>query len=446
LLVVGLFNVLRQLERWLHQHIFKVGWLVTKNFQTTTILYYTFFLPGVFLYEFVYWLVAGALDVRAERAITWPEKQEIGELRLNFVRLSRRAGKFRTAIISIAPLFTGIGAIWFIANSVFDLPTALQLMSAGTLQGVSAGIQHITSTGDFWLWAYLLFTISNTMMPNPKVVKDWWWASIGLIIIATLPLLLLGVEDEVLAGAIITPIINALNALSGVFFVIIVFDLLAVAALGTVEAAIERITGDSATFKNGRMIVMRREEAIAQRKRERERQRARKETRRTSAVATGPPSVYKLPLPIPGPPGQEPVTQHATSVITEGDEEQVRPTQQPLQIGSRPQRIEPQVITGKVERGQPKDEPDTEQAKIEQPGDAVEEPLPAEDDELEEEIEDEETETSNDEPGEDADDEDVKIEDGDDSLQRLRGSPEMTDDDDDDDDDELTYEDFEDPA
>jgi hypothetical protein len=428
---------------------------VTKNFQTTTILYYTFFLPGVFLYEFIYWLVAGALDVRAERAITWPEKQEIGELRLNFVRLSRRAGKFRTAIISIAPLFTGIGAIWFIANSVFDLPTALQLMSAGTLQSVSAGIEHITSTADFWLWAYLLFTISNTMMPNPKVVKDWWWASIGLIIIATLPLLLLGVEDEVITTTIITPIINALNALSGVFFVIIVFDLLAVSALGTLEAAIERVTGDSATFKNGKMIVMRREEVIAQRKRERERQRARKETRRTSAVAAGPPSVYKLPLPIPGPPGQEPVTQQASGIISEGEDEQVRPTQQPLQLGSRPQRIEPQVITGSAERTRPREEPDAVDhdeeevvsSEIDTQDENTEESLPGDNDELEESTESEERASDEDGDGPELTDEhDTR------SLRRQVGGPNMTDNEDDTDDedtgddDELTYEDFEDPA
>jgi hypothetical protein len=78
LIVVALFAILRWLERSLHQRIFKVGWLLSKNSQTTTILYYTFFLPGVALHELVLWLVAGFLDVRAERAIAWPQKQEIG--------------------------------------------------------------------------------------------------------------------------------------------------------------------------------------------------------------------------------------------------------------------------------------------------------------------------------------------------------------------------------
>ena len=69
----------RQIERWLHQHIFKVGWLLTNNFQTTTVLYYILFLPGILLHECSLWLAAGILNVRAERAIEFPAEQEIGE-------------------------------------------------------------------------------------------------------------------------------------------------------------------------------------------------------------------------------------------------------------------------------------------------------------------------------------------------------------------------------
>ena len=86
---------MRRLERWLHQHMFKVGWLLTKNLQTTTILYYTFFLPGVVLHEFIYWLVAGILNVRAERAIAWPEAQAIAELKLNFIKLARNTSRIK---------------------------------------------------------------------------------------------------------------------------------------------------------------------------------------------------------------------------------------------------------------------------------------------------------------------------------------------------------------
>jgi len=89
--VATLLYLLRQLERWLHQHIFKVGWLFTKSFQTTTTLYYAFFLPGIFLNELVRWMVAALLDIRAERTFEWPQQQDIGELKLNFIRIQPKA-------------------------------------------------------------------------------------------------------------------------------------------------------------------------------------------------------------------------------------------------------------------------------------------------------------------------------------------------------------------
>lgn len=173
-LVIGTFILLRKIERWLHQHIFKVGWLLTRSYRTTTILYYTFFLPGVVLHEVVYWLVAGALNVSAERAIKWPEAQEIGELKLNFVRISPRTSLYKRTIISTAPLVAGLVIIWVAANHVFDLQGTLAIMSGGDLDDVAAGLAHLTSAPDFWLWAYLVFTISNTMYPSvPKDLQGW---------------------------------------------------------------------------------------------------------------------------------------------------------------------------------------------------------------------------------------------------------------------------------
>ena len=112
--------LLRQLERWLHQHIFKVGWLITRSFQTTTILYYTFFLPGVFLHELSYWLTAGILNIQAKSSLQWPEPQEIAELDLSFVELSKNTSPVKLALITLAPIITGLVSVWFIANNILQ--------------------------------------------------------------------------------------------------------------------------------------------------------------------------------------------------------------------------------------------------------------------------------------------------------------------------------------
>lgn len=297
--------MLRRLENWLHQHIFKVGWLTTKDFHTTTILYYTFLLPGVVLYEVVFWLMAGLFNVRAERAIQWPQPQEIGRLELNFVRLAKNAHPLRVAAISISPLIVGILAVWYIANNIFNLPQVLTIMSDGTLRGVSEGLRTLTAAPDFWLWFYIAFTISNTMFPNDlKMLRGWRIVGlVGGVIVGVL--LFLGVGNAVITNFISGPLVTILNVLSGTLTFIILMNIFVVLLLSIVENTIERITGDSADFRNGKMVIMTREERLAQQMKELERERQQRERRKESQrarVPVGPPSIYNFPLPIPADP------------------------------------------------------------------------------------------------------------------------------------------------
>ncbi len=293
-----------------------MGWLVTKQYQTTTILYYAFFLPGIILNQLVFWLSAGFLNVSAERTIQWPQKQEIGELKLDFIRLSKNVSPFRLAVISTAPLLIGLFAVWFIANNILEVPSFLTEMNIGGFMiNISAALAHFTDAPDFWIWVYLAFAISNTMMPNFANLRGWRivLSIIGVLIAA---LYILGAGDQVVMNNLRGPVTNALNSLSSVFAIIIGFDVFMVAVLGTMEAIIERITGDSATFENGKMITLRRSELLARRQQAlavKPQQRA----QRAAPAPSGPPSVYKLAFPIPGAPGKEAVTPSPQIVISQ---------------------------------------------------------------------------------------------------------------------------------
>lgn len=307
----GLLYLLRQLERWLHQHIFKVGWLVTNQFQTTTILYYAFFLPGIVLNQFIVWAVAGLLNVRADRSIAWPEKQEIGELKLNFIKLSKNVGAFRLAVISTAPLLIAIAVIWHIANNILNIPGFLSMMRDGTLTNLTEAINSFTAATDFWIWVYLAFTISNTMMPDFQNLRGWRIV-VSAIAIIIVVLYILGAGNAVMLDVMQGPITNSLNALSSIFAVIIGLNLFMVAVLGTLEAIIERITGHSATFENGKMKTMRRSEMLA------ERAKALAVTQKPAkavAAPAGPPSIYRLQFPVPPAPGKEAVTRDEGMVV-----------------------------------------------------------------------------------------------------------------------------------
>jgi len=259
-----MFILLRRMERWLHQHVFKVGWLVTQDYQTTTILYYTFFLPGVFIHELIYWLVAGALGVRAERSLKWPDKQEIGELKLNFVQISNRAGVIRKAVISVAPMIFGLVFIWYIAANVFNIMTVVGIMSTGELNDVAAGFSLLIDAPLFWLWIYVIFTVANTMYPTvPKDLQGWRtiFMGIGAVVVV---ILLLGIGGQVFA-VLENPLSDIIAVMQTILFLMISIDFLMVLALGTIETTIERITGNSATIQGGKLVTVTRQEALEER-------------------------------------------------------------------------------------------------------------------------------------------------------------------------------------
>lgn len=313
---------MRRLERWLHEHVFKVGWLVTKKTRTTTLLYYTFFLPGVVLHELVRWLVAGLLDVHADRAIRLPDDQQVAELKLNFVRLHRSAGEFKTAVISLAPLLAGLAIIYFVSQNILRVPEALAAISGiNGLRNLGQAVTILTSAPEVWLWVYLVVAIANTMIPSWNALRGWRIVLIA-VAVAIVALIALGVADDVILTNLGPTLVTAANVLTVTFAFVIGVDLTMTAVLGTLEALIERITGDSATFTNGRLVAITREERLRQQQQERARQ---DRQRKASANRTpaGPPSIYNSPFPIPKPPERETapvsVQRDYLNVLSSGD-------------------------------------------------------------------------------------------------------------------------------
>ncbi len=286
---------------------------MTNQYQTTTILYYAFFFPGILLNQITVWAVAGFLNVRAKRSIAWPQKQEIGELNLNFVQLSKNVDPLRLAIISVAPLIIGMLLTWHIANNILSIQTFITMMGqSGFLGNVAEAVGKLTAAQDFWLWVYIAFTISNTMMPKFSNLRGWR-IIIGFFVVIVIALYAMGVGNQVVMDNLLGPVSKSLNSLSSIFAIIIGLDIFMVAVLGTLEAIIERVTGDSATFEHGKMITMSRAEMLAQRAKALAVQ---PKVSKAVAAPSGPPSVYKLQLTIPGAPGKESVTRDEGIIIT----------------------------------------------------------------------------------------------------------------------------------
>ena len=264
-------------------------------------------MPGILLHELTLWLAASVLNVRAERALQFPEQQDIGELRLNFIRLSPNTHNIKRFVIMLSPLGVGIVALWAIAMRVFQWETTLGLASAGTIDDLGRTIASITRTADFWLWFYLAFTIANTMFPSfPDFLRKWQ----RVMLLVALPTL--GLLAWRVAGAV-NPVIaqgieGLVSGLALVIIQIIIINIAAVMVLGSLEAVIERLTNMSATFRDGKMITMTRLEA-------RQVKLGQTPQRRSARATPAPTSIYDIKLPIPGPPGREPVSRSAVMVV-----------------------------------------------------------------------------------------------------------------------------------
>ena len=339
----------------MRQHIFKVGWLLSHNSQTSAIFYYSAFLPGIALREVSFWLAAGIFNVRATLSIQLPKRHEIHALQLGIVKLERQIGSLRRACIDFLPLCLALLALWIIASDILAIEAALSLAGAGELDDLARAIAALMSRADFWLWFYIAFTIANTML---SPVAPYWrrkrlMTGLGLSLAAiTIALgqsgwraspLAMAAEELLVSLALLLLLATAINLLMAL-------------ALGSLEALIEALTGHSATFSDGVMITMTRGEARALRQRSRQSGvpiATQTEPAKSSPVA----SIASIKLPIPGPPGVEPVSRKLSAVldlsaskpapaVTENDRprqiRQARPSAQPasdapdlLPIGKR---------------------------------------------------------------------------------------------------------------
>ncbi len=290
------------MERWLHQHLFKLGWLLTKDFRTTTVLFYALFLPGIVLHEVALFMAASFLNVRAERVLRFPQVQEIADLKINFIRLSPRAARWKVGLIEWAPPAAGVAVIAAIAGGVLDVNAAVAVMQSGDLRDVSAGFALLTAKPDFWLWTYFLFSIANTMTPRFTAQQALRPLILGVLVAGGV-VWVLGFSNQVLLP-LAEPVSQLVQLLLAVFWGMVLLNGAAIFVLGVIEQTIERVTGNSAEFVRGRLVAKTRAEILAERQAERERLARQREAakQRTPRILDGIPSVYRLKFPIPGPP------------------------------------------------------------------------------------------------------------------------------------------------
>ena len=202
------------LQRSLHREIQAVLLILTRRADVSMGLFSILFFPGILLHEGSHYLMARLLGVRTGRFSLLPRPLPNGRMQLGFVETAS-TDWLRDALIGAAPLITGGLCVAFLGIYKLDLPYLWEQVRAGTIQSIFQGFSTIYSQPDFWLWFYLIFTISSTMLPSASDRRAW----LPLILVAGV---LLGLS--ILAGAgpwlleNLAPMLNRfLLAVAGVF-------------------------------------------------------------------------------------------------------------------------------------------------------------------------------------------------------------------------------------
>lgn len=240
LLLAAVLIPLVYVEKWIHGHLYGVGWLLTNDKKSATALYYVILFPGVFVHEFTQWLVAGALNVKTRRLTSWPEAQDNGTLRLDFVQI-QGAGWLRAAIIGASPLVVGMSLVWLISNQILDFGDFVDALGTGNLRIIGPALRDLAGKTDFFIWLYLMFTISNAMLPTPAD-RQGWTLIIGVFGLVLVFLILIG-SGEVLLETFTGPVAAGVRRLSTAFLTVLLIEIPGILAIGFLEEILERITG-----------------------------------------------------------------------------------------------------------------------------------------------------------------------------------------------------------
>ncbi len=235
--------ILLVLQRWIHRHLHGVAYLITGKRNWAVILYALILFPGVLLHELSHWLTATILGVRTGSFSVLPKTGADGTIQLGYVEYykSSRLGPIRESLIGSAPLVTGTIAVLLIAINVFDLPELVSSIQNENIDALVISLSILFGTGDFLIWLYLIFAISNAMMPSTSDRRAW--PAFALIMVAfAIFLYFLGLMD-VFVETLIGPAAIVFGYLGLAYSLAIGVDLFFMFCIWIVEWIISRIKG-----------------------------------------------------------------------------------------------------------------------------------------------------------------------------------------------------------
>ncbi len=176
------------LQRLLHREIQSVFLILTRDARITMGIFSIIFLPGVFLHELGHFVIAKILGVRTGGFSIFPRSLPDGRLQLGYVETGR-ADIIRDSLIGAAPLIVGTLFVAYVAVYRFEMRVLWDVFRNGQFNLFWIGVRALPNVRDFYLWFYLTFVVSSTMMPSESDRHAWLELVISVGVLFSITLL-----------------------------------------------------------------------------------------------------------------------------------------------------------------------------------------------------------------------------------------------------------------
>lgn len=202
------------LQRLLHREIQSVFLILSRRPGVTQVVFAILFFPGVLLHELSHFLMAKLLGVQTGRFSLTPRPMPDGRLQLGSVETAS-GGVVRDALIGAAPLISGCLFVAYTAIFQMHLLPLWGFLQGGDWSAFWSGAALVPALPDFWLWFYLTFTVSSTMLPSAS--DRHAWLPSGLIVTALIGVALLAGAGQWMLLNLAPPLNAFLRALALIF-------------------------------------------------------------------------------------------------------------------------------------------------------------------------------------------------------------------------------------
>lgn len=221
------------LQRWITQHVQGLGVLLFNNPDLGMALVWLVLLPGILLHEASHWITARLLGLKTGRFNVTPANVK-GQIVLGSVEV-QRSNAVADSLVGLAPFLAGTLALLLLGYAVFDVGALGQAWEDNAWQRMADLLAGMLRVDDAWLWLYLIFAISNAMMPSPSDRQSWRLVLIYLGAVV-LVLLLFGWLPA-LSDGLLRQLDAGLRMLTWAFGLALLVDALFALALAVVELA-----------------------------------------------------------------------------------------------------------------------------------------------------------------------------------------------------------------